>query len=240
MKKFLLCGFALLLPSQLWGDEVKERIAAKLSKHVPGITADSVRESPMPGIYEVAAGTQIIYVSADGAYAILGDMIDLERQRNVSETRRAEAIKGYLARFEKNEMLVIAPEDPKRFLTVFTDVDCPYCAQFHLDVPKLNEAGIEVRYLMFPRTGIGTRSYDRAVSVWCADDRIEAIGVAKAGGEVGARECTNPVTDHFNLGQEIGIRGTPTIILDDGRTLPGYVPAAKLIAQLGLEGSSAQ
>lgn len=239
MRRYLVSGLTLLVISnQIWADEVRDRIAMELSKQIPGITAESVHDSPLSGIYEVSAGTRIIYVSSDGKYAILGDMIDLEEQVNISEHRRATIISQHMDRLDKGEMLVIGPTDAERHVTVFTDVDCPYCARFHLDVPRLNAAGIAVRYLMYPRTGIGSRSYDRAVSVWCADDRIEAIGIAKAGGEVERRTCTNPVTRHFDLGQEIGIRGTPTIILDDGRTLPGYVPPPTLIAEMGLAASS--
>lgn len=231
----LLVGAIVLFVwlQQAWADEAKDRIVAQLSQRIPGLTTDSIHESPVPGIYEVVTGTRVIYVSADANFAILGDMVDLKQQTNISENRRAVMVGEYLERVGQDEMLVIGPDDAKRHVTVFTDVDCPYCSRFHLDVPKLNEVGIEVRYLMFPRTGIGSRSYDRAVSVWCADDPIKAIGIAKAGGEVDPRTCTNPVTAHYNLGQEIGIRGTPTIILDSGRSLPGYVPPATIIANLG-------
>jgi thiol:disulfide interchange protein DsbC len=117
---------------------------------------------------------------------------------------------------------------------VYTDVDCPYCARFHRDVPALNEAGVKVRYLLFPRTGVGSESYHKAVSVWCASDRVKVVGIAKAGGKVEPKKCDNPVEKHMELGAEIGIQGTPAIVFDNGKMLPGYVPAPQLLAQLGL------
>ena len=102
-------------------------------------------------------------------------------------------------------------------------------------MPALNEAGVQVRYLLFPRSGLQGRSYERAVGVWCADDRIESVGIAKAGGEVEYRDCQNPVEGHYTLGQDVGIRGTPAIILDDGRMIAGYIPPEQLLAQLGIK-----
>ena len=132
-------------------------------------------------------------------------------------------------------MIVIGPDKPKRTLTVFTDVDCGYCAKFHLDVPALNKQGVKVRYLFYPRTGINSESYRRAVAVWCADDRVKAIGIAKAGGKLNMKTCPNPVASHYQLGQRLDINGTPSIFLDDGKVLPGYVPAPRLLGILGLK-----
>jgi thiol:disulfide interchange protein DsbC len=103
-------------------------------------------------------------------------------------------------------------------------------------VPELNKQGVKVRYLMFPRTGLNGESYRRAVAVWCAKDRAKAIGIAKAGGKLDMKTCTNPVESHYRLGQRLEIGGTPAIFVDDGRVFPGYIPAQRLLGMLGLEG----
>jgi thiol:disulfide interchange protein DsbC len=223
---------ALALSAAADEGEVKAREA--LQRFLPGVEVDGVRASGISGLYEVSVGTRVLYLTSDGKYAIFGDIISTADRKNQTEARRGELINKLMATLPESEMIVIAPAQTKRTVTVFTDVDCPYCAKFHRDVPALNEAGIKVRYLLFPRTGVGSESYHKAVSVWCASDRVKAIGIAKAGGKVEPKKCENPVEKHMDLGAEFGIQGTPAIVLDNGKMLPGYVPPPHLMAQLGL------
>jgi thiol:disulfide interchange protein DsbC len=108
--------------------------------------------------------------------------------------------------------------------------------RLHQDVPELNKYGVKVRYLLYPRSGIGGETYQRSVSIWCADDRVKAVGIAKAGGQIAKKTCNNPVERHFQLGNRLDVSGTPTIFLDNGKRIGGYVPAAKMLALLGLKG----
>ena len=75
---------------------------------------------------------------------------------------------------------------------------------------------------------MGSESYNKGVSVWCADDRKQAMTDAKSGKTLEAKTCANPVSDHFELGQMLSLRGTPALVLDDGEMVPGYVPANRL------------
>lgn len=205
-----------------------------LARAMPGVTVDGMRAAPVPGLYEVTLGTQVIYATTDGKYLLTGDLIDLRKQVNLTEVRRGEIRLGIINAVSEERMIIFEPKQVKRTITVFTDVDCPYCAKFHLDVPTLLKGGVRVRYLMFPLRGLDSPTYERSVSVWCADDRRKAIGIAKARGRLEPRTCPNPVADNYRLAQRIGVRGTPTIILDDGRLLTGYVPPDELFAMLGI------
>src|SRR4030065_1626453 len=131
----------------------------------------------------------MFYAAADGKYLFMGALVDLGSRSNLTETRRGGARLRLLNQLGEAEMLVIGPDKPKRTVPVFTDVDCPYCSKFHLDVPALNKAGVKVRYLLYPRAGIGSESYKRAVAVWCARDRAKAIGIAKSGGQRDMKTC---------------------------------------------------
>ncbi len=215
-------------------EDETQMIERKLASFAPGMRFDSIENAPIEGFYEVTKGTQVLYISQDGKHIILGELLDVDSGENLTEQRRATLTADKLARYGADDMIVIGPQDAGRYVTVFTDVDCPYCAKFHRDVPALNAAGVQVRYLLFPRSGLEGRSYKRSVGVWCADDPVESVGIAKAGGEVEYRQCENPVKRHYELGQEIGIRGTPAIILDNGRMIAGYVPPNRLIEELGL------
>jgi thiol:disulfide interchange protein DsbC len=215
--------------------EIRAVIEQKIAAMAPGLTVNEIAPAPIENLLEVTLGSRVVYFTADGKHLLLGEILDADTGQNLTELRRAELTAEKLKIYDNDQMIVIGPENPTRYVTVFTDVDCPYCAKFHRDVPALNEAGVQVRYLLFPRSGLQGRSYERAVGVWCADDRIESVGIAKAGGEVEYRDCQNPVEGHYTLGQDVGIRGTPAIILDDGRMIAGYIPPEQLLAQLGIK-----
>ncbi len=205
-------------------------IRAALAKSFPSAKVTDIKQSPVAGVYEATANQQQIFISADGKYIFTGDLIDVNTRTNLSDQKRERAVVNGINKLSEDKMLVIGPKNPKHVVTVFTDVDCPYCARFHKEVPALNQAGIQVRYIFFPRAGLGSESYRRAVSVWCAKDRIAAIGLAKSGGNLEAKTCDNPIAEHYQLAQNLGIQGTPALILDTGNVIPGYVPADKLIA----------
>ena len=213
--------------------EIRAVIEQKIAAMAPGLTVDKVDLAPLENLYEVTLGSRVVYFTTDGKHMILGEILDTDTGQNLTENRRSELTAEKLKIYDNDQMIVIGPDNPVRYITVFTDVDCPYCAKFHRDVPALNEAGVQVRYLLFPRSGMQGRSYERAVGVWCADDRIESVGIAKAGGEVEYRNCENPVEGHYALGQEVGIRGTPAIILDDGRMIAGYLPPGTAAGSVG-------
>jgi len=215
-------------------DDEISAVRTKLQKRFSDLTITDVRKSPVPGLYEVITGTQSALVSADGRYLIQGELIDLETRRNLTAETRAGLVLNAIKSVSESEMIVMGPADAKRVLTVFTDVDCPYCARLHQEVPKLNQAGVKVRYLLFPRAGKGTETYKRSVAVWCAKDRVQAIGIAKSGGKLEMKTCSNPVDLHLKIGAEIGVEGTPTIVMDDGRIIPGYAPASRLLATMGI------
>jgi len=177
-------------------------------------------------------------VTEDGSYAIAGVLYELTDDGPVdtSEARRAAASLALLADLSTEQMIVFPPGgEPKAVLNVFTDTDCGFCRKLHADVPELNAYGIEVRYLAFPRAGIGSETYDKMVSAWCADDRNDAMTRLKQGRTIPSKSCDNPVAEHYEIGQIIGIQGTPTIITADGEVIGGYVPAAEMAKGLGVQ-----
>ena len=194
---------------------------------------DSVRPTTVPGLYEVVLDGQVFYLSEDGRFAILGSLIDLRSSTDLTEVRRSELRLDAIQKIGDENMVIFAPPGPaKHTITVFTDIDCGYCRKLHREIEAYNDSGIEVRYMMFPRAGIGSDSYDKAVSVWCSKDRKDALTRAKQGENIASRSCPNPVKDHYELGQVLGVRGTPSIILENGEMLAGYVPASRLAEML--------
>jgi thiol:disulfide interchange protein DsbC len=209
-------------------------IRALLAKTQAGMEINDVVLSPM-GMYEVGIQNgQTIYVSRDAKYLIPGDLYEAQDDGlvNLGEARRNVWRRDRIAAIDEADMIVFAPEgERKATLTVFTDVDCPYCRKLHADIEALNDYGIAVRYLAFPRTGLNTEIHQKMIAIWCADDRKAMLTSAKRGADMPATEnCDNPVADQYQLGREVGVTGTPALVLEDGRIMPGYVEA-KLLAQ---------
>jgi thiol:disulfide interchange protein DsbC len=175
-----------------------------------------------------------LYVYSVGDFVMIGDVYDAVRKVNLGEEMRNEKMAEALASIPESEMIIMG-ESTDRYVTVFTDTDCGYCQKFHQHVAELQSMGMQVRYLMFPRAGINSASYDEAVSVWCAEDQREAMTIAKAGGTVEPKVCENPVEKQYRLGQRLGVRGTPTMVLDSGKVIPGFLPPAQLLAEAEME-----
>lgn len=199
---------------------------------VPNATIDTIAESTLPGFYEVGLGGQMVYVSADGKYLVQGSVYDIANKVDLTEQKRNGVRKDALAKVPAEKRIIFAPKEVKHRVTVFTDIDCGYCRRLHQEMADYNARGIAVEYLFFPRAGVGSESFQKAVNVWCAANRNDAMTQAKSGKDVEKRECSNPVTDDYQLGQQIGITGTPAVITENGTLLPGYLPADQMLARL--------
>ena len=214
-------------------------LADLLQRRLPDIHITAIESSPIHGLRAVEIDNGVtLYVTEDGSHAIAGILYALTEAGPVepSSARRVARRQALLADVSMEEMIVFAPGgDTKTVLRVFTDTDCGYCRKLHADVPELNGYGIEVRYLAFPRAGPGSETYDKMVSAWCADDPHDAITRLKRGSIIPSKTCDNPVAEHYEIGQRLGIQGTPTIITDDGELIGGYVPAAELAQGLGVQ-----
>lgn len=206
----------------------KEQLAERLT----GVDPSDITESPIPGLYQVAVGSNVAYVTDDARYVFRGDIIEVGTSRNLTENARSHARISLLSSVEPDRMIVFAPKDGKvdYTVTVFTDVDCGYCRQLHREIDQINALGIEVHYLFYPRTGRNTESWAKADKVWCSEDKNTALTRAKLGGSIPSDgKCGNtPVEAHYELGKAVGVRGTPAIFSSDGVFLGGYFPAKDL------------
>ncbi|WP_043308636.1 thioredoxin fold domain-containing protein [Pseudomonas sp. ML96] len=215
-----------------------QAIRASLTKLQPDMPIEAIAESPFTGLFQVhLKGGRLLYASADGQFLMQGNLYQMKGDEAVNLTRQAESkgIAKEINAIPTSEMVVFSPKEPaKAHITVFTDTDCGYCQKLHSEVPELNRRGIEVRYMAFPRQGIGSHGYNTLVSVWCAKDRQAAMNLAKSREDVPAATCTNPVAKQYELGQMVGVSGTPSIILGNGEMIPGYQPAPQL-AEIALK-----
>ena len=238
-------GFALvamLFGSLASADDLKEKMAAALTGFAgQPIAIEAVRSSPAPGIAEVQIENgPMIYATEDGEYFFLnGDLHQTNATGavNLTEERRAVTRKEQLAAVAVEDMVVFSPEgDTRDYIAVFTDVTCFYCQKLHREVDQLNAKGIEVRYLAFPRGGVDSEGAQKLATAWCADDQQTTLTELKAGVDLPVNDCAdNPIAAQYQLGQDMGVSGTPAILTSSGLLVTGYRPADDLVALLGLD-----
>lgn len=233
MKTKLISILALLLLVQPLYADVKGDLKDKLKNLIPGKAPASINDTPVPGLYEVNYGVEIYYVSADGKFLIDGDLIDLKTRVSLTGKAKSKARASQLASVAVDSTINYPTNgDTKHVVTVFTDIDCPYCAKLHNQMDGYNDLGIEIRYMMFPRAGLQSPSFDKAVSVWCSEDKESALTLAKNRKPIDSIKCDNPIADQYNLGKLVGVTGTPAIFTEDGTVIPGYRPPQALFQSL--------
>ncbi|GMM69167.1 bifunctional protein-disulfide isomerase/oxidoreductase DsbC [Alteromonas sp. MTD1] len=229
VKQFILAGAiaatSLLSSAVFAADEaaITNKLTSKL-----GLEVDSIADSPVKGLVQVSTNRGLFYVSEDGEYLLQARVFNIDAEmRNETEVAlsslRVEGVNNMAS-----SAIVFKAKEEKHVISVFTDITCGYCRKFHNEIDELNEKGITVQYLAFPRSGLNSPNYNDMVSVWCAENPQQALTDAKAGDDVAAASCTNKVAEQYMLGQKLGVNGTPNIILPDGSLIPGYQPAALL------------
>lgn len=211
--------------------QVRQKVAALFDM----IDAEDVNASPINGWYTIQKGSIVAYISTDGRYLLQGDLIDLDHNVNMSEVARNESRRELMATVRDEDAIVFSPAEKKYSVSVFTDVECTYCRRLHSQIDEYLADGIEVRYLMYPRNGPSSRAWTTAEQVWCANDRNSALTAAKNDRKFASSACdASIVARQYQMGHEIGLSGTPAIVLDDGTLISGYLPPDQLRARLDL------
>lgn len=250
MFRFILIAAAALLtlPMSLQAaaeqDVIKRAFAAKF----PQVEIASIDKSGVGGIYQVETSAgELLYVSGDSKFVFTGDLLNIGGGAtvNVSENWRSNKRVSALNDLKDADLVVYpAANEEKGEVLVFTDTSCGYCRKFHAEITAMNNLGITVKYVAWPRYGLQSPAGQTMVNIWCADDRGAAMTQAKSNQPVAApsgKTCEqNTLQDQINLGHSIGVRGTPAVFATDGRQLGGYMKADQLADQLGIQQAIAQ
>ncbi len=212
-----------------------EGLKAKLNAAMPELNLEAVRPSAVPGLFEVQRGALFGYVTADGRYLISGDVVNLETGEEITEGSRKQMRVDTLAALGDQYVAFDPPGDkPQNVVTVFVDVDCGYCKKLHEELPAYNALGIGFRYVFFPRAGLGSESERQLDAAWCSPDRKTAVSRAIMGEKFKVPACKTPTKQQYELALKLGVRGTPMMILPNGDTVNGYVPADRLAQQIAM------
>ncbi|WP_293748127.1 bifunctional protein-disulfide isomerase/oxidoreductase DsbC [uncultured Paraglaciecola sp.] len=219
----LLCFNLSAADEKLTYEQVKTKLQTSL-----GMQIASIGDAPVPGLLQIMTAKGLFYVSENASYLLQARIYNLdEGMRNETEEALGGMRLGGLQQFQ-NAVIEYKADNEKYVVNIFTDITCGYCRKLHNEMDKYNDLGITVRYLAFPRNGLNSKSYSDMVSVWCADDKQQAMDNAKAGDTVPSKTCSSKVAEQYAFGQSIGVNGTPNIIMPDGSVIPGYQPPAQL------------
>ena len=213
----------------------EEAIRKALSQAMPNSKVDAVKPSVIKGLYEAAIGANIYYVSEDGKYLIQGRLVDIAARKDLTEEKLNVTRKLAIENMGKENMIIFKAKIPKYTVTIFTDIDCGYCRKLHSELDQYSAQGITIQYLFYPRAGKGSDSYNKAVSVMCADDRNTALTAAKKDKSIPVKTCDNPIDKHMKLAEDFEVKGTPMIVTEAGNIMPGYLPAKQLLEALESE-----
>jgi thiol:disulfide interchange protein DsbC len=235
IKVLIVSLFGLVL-SDVKADEAAIRQA--ITKSMPSVKVDSVKPAVVKGLFEVVVGANIYYVSEDGKYLLQGRLVDVAARKDLTEEKLNVTRKLAIEKMGQANMIVFKSKITKYTVTIFTDIDCGYCRKLHSEIDQYLAQGITIQYLFFPRAGKGSDSYNKAVSVWCAEDRNAALTAAKKDQKLPEKTCTNPIDRHMQLAAEFDVKGTPMIISENGNVYPGYLPAKQLVEALENEKAS--
>lgn len=234
-KSIIALAFVVLLLGTAKTHADQATIKTMLANSMPLMPIDSIQLSPVKGWYEVVTDSTVLYVSGDGKFLLQGYLIDLENEINLTDTKQASLRQHALNKIGDDQLLSFKPATSKYKAFVFTDIDCGYCRKLHAEIEHYLAAGITIQYLFYPRAGKASESYDKAVSVWCSDDRHSALTAAKKGEPLTAKSCPNPVDKHMQLAATFGIKGTPMIVTEQGTVYPGYISVERLLKILVAE-----
>jgi thiol:disulfide interchange protein DsbC len=214
-------------------DPELEQMRDRLATRLPEVHREDVQRSAAAGLFEVHSGNSFGYVTADGRVLISGDMASLDTGERLTDARRNEQ-RLRIVQALQPDAIVFAPTAPTQWITVFTDVDCQYCRLLHREVPALNKLGIGIRYVFFSKYGSPSQAFDRARVVWCQNDKQMALNVGLLTGVVPSRKatCKDPVQTQYQAAVDLGIHGTPALVLPDGSEFYGYAKAETIAEEI--------
>jgi len=213
-------------------------ITEGFKKLAPTASINSSIKTPIKGVSQIILESSSIddvyYITDDGKYLINGNIIETSSRINITENSKSAMRKDIVSSFDQNNRIDFFPEDMKHHVTVYTDIDCGYCRKLHSEMKQFNDLGIGISYLLYPRSGIDSESYNKAVTAWCADDRNHAMTVSQNGVALEPKQCDNPIEEHYTSGKKVGVKGTPNIVTDSGVLWPTYMSPEALLQRLNI------
>lgn len=192
----------------------------------------TINPTKNPDVYQAIVGAYLFKIAADGKH-VIRTTYNAAEWRNLSKKRQRSLRRHALETLDERGMIIFSPSKTRYTLTVFIDIDSQATARLHGEIKQLLAAGVRVRYVVFPRSGVGSDRYQRTVSVWCAPNRRVAVEMEIGGKKIKKRRCSHPLKAHYAVAHSINATVvTPTLIFESGDMHPGYMSAKSIVRKL--------
>lgn len=230
--KFIITILSVFLTSAVFAQSlISDEALAKFTE-TTNIPIQKVAPAPVAGFVQLTTPAGILYLSQDGKFIFAGNLLNLaDGMRNETEIAMYDLRKSAMAPLLDSGVEFKA-ENEQYIVNVFTDITCGYCRKMHREIQDYLDLGITVRYFAYPRAGLNSQPYRDMVSIWCSEKQQAHMTSAKEGNDVAPATCDNEVAAHYRTGMQIGVTGTPNIVLENGALIGGYVPAETMLQQI--------
>lgn len=231
LKMNLVGCLVSLLTVNAFADEaaIRKSFGERL-KNFPAI--DEIRRSPIPGIYEVRAGTAIYYADEKGDHLLVGSIFDTNKSVNITEVRNNSLAATIFDGLPRTDALTSVKGNGKRHMVVFADPNCSYCKQLESDLAKLNN--VTIHTFLFPI--LGPDSIRKSQNIFCAKENTkvwaEWMLAAKPIPERSNTCRADAIERNVALGRKLKLTGTPALFFEDGKWLKGAADASAIETQL--------
>jgi thiol:disulfide interchange protein DsbC len=219
-------AFAVLPPA--FAQEKKDESAVRASvEKILNTKVESVKKTDYPGLYEVFANGQILYVDEKVSMILIGDLIDTKTMQSVTEARLGKLSAIKFANLPLAQAIKQVRGDGKRILATFEDPNCGYCKRLARDLIKLDN----ITLYTFLAPILSKDSDYKSRQIWCARDRAKSWNDWMAHDKVpgGKGDCnTSAIDANVDLARKLNIQGTPTLFFADGERIAGAVPIAQI------------
>ena len=203
-------------------------IRKHLSERLPQLgKIDEVRQTPMPGLFEVRVGTDLFYTDAEGNFLLInGQLIDARAQRNLTEERLDKLLAIDFSTLPIKDAFTVVRGTGKRRIAVFEDPNCGYCKRFERDLQKVDN--VTVHMFLYPI--LGADSAEKSRNIWCARDKAKAwLDLMVRDHTPASASCdTAALARNLEFGRKHKITGTPTLVFADGTRVPGAIGAMQV------------
>lgn len=226
--KTVLMAGCLAIATNVIADN--ERLRSTLEERMPGYKIGQINPGPMPGLFEVVVnGINVMYTDKKGELAFFGNMVNLKTQENLTKKRSEELAFVDFAQIPLTQAIVKVKGDGSRKLVVFSDPDCPYCKQLEKELAFLDN--VTIYTMLYPLEELHPGARKKSAAVWCASDRAKAWDDLMLYGKelaVAADECKTPLDEISKLAQRLSITGTPGLVFQNGKLVPGALKTEQI------------
>jgi thiol:disulfide interchange protein DsbC len=207
-------------------------IRKNLAERLPNLPAiDEVSPTPIPGVFEVRLGTEIVYTDDKGNYVFQGNLIDTKTRTSLTEARINKLTAIDFDSLPLKDALVLKLGTGERKMVVFSDPNCGYCKKLERDIQKLKN--VTVYTFLYPI--LGADSQDKAKNIWCSKEQTKTWLAWMLDGKVPPKsmgECSTPLERNVAMGQKYRVQGTPAMVFVDGTRVPGALGTEQIEKQL--------